>query len=115
MLLLALIAEEPCYGYEMVQKLSEQGLELVSEGSIYPVLKRLEHDSLIESYFVPSEMGPNRKYYRISPLGKIQLEQWKKEWYSFSRSVQQVLQKGVADDDGERTIEGTNQTRCRRL
>jgi PadR family transcriptional regulator PadR len=59
--LLSLIAEAPCYGYEMVQRMTERGLTLVSEGSIYPSLSRLHQNKLIESYYVASPEGPKRK------------------------------------------------------
>src|SRR6266704_2278953 len=63
MCLLATIAQRPCYGYELVQQLAGQGLSLVSEGSIYPLLSRLQHLGYIEGYLVASRDGPQRKYY----------------------------------------------------
>lgn len=115
MCLLALIADTPCYGYEMVQKLQVYGLELVSEGSIYPLLSRLEKAAFIEGYFVPSEIGPPRKYYRILPRGQQALTEWINEWKQFSASVNALLQRqkvghgstsGEACDgeDNERTL-----------
>jgi len=94
MCLLALIAEEPSYGYEMVDKLEHRGLELVSEGSIYPLLSRLQKKELIEGYFVESTGGPPRKYYRIAPAGKEQLLAWEKEWGRLSHGVEAVLNGG---------------------
>jgi PadR family transcriptional regulator PadR len=94
--LLALIAEEPCYGYEMVRKLEERGLELVSEGSIYPLLSRLQRLRLIEAYAVPSSDGPPRKYYRVTPGGRRALELWLEEWTAFARGVDRVLKGGQA-------------------
>ncbi|MDJ0961190.1 MAG: PadR family transcriptional regulator [Acidimicrobiia bacterium] len=94
MCLLALIAEEPSYGYEMVDKLGHRGLELVSEGSIYPLLSRLQKKHLIEGYFVESSGGPPRKYYRIAPAGREQLAAWEEEWERLSRGVKAVLNGG---------------------
>ena len=91
MCLLALISEEPCYGYEMVQKMEARGLELVGEGSIYPLLSRLQKGGLIESYKVPSKEGPKRKYYKALPRGEEQLEEWRKEWESFSSAIGRVV------------------------
>ena len=91
MCLLALISEEPCYGYEMVQKMEERGLELVGEGSIYPLLSRLQKGRLIESYKVPSKEGPKRKYYRTLPKGEEQLKMWREEWESFSAAIGRVV------------------------
>jgi PadR family transcriptional regulator PadR len=97
MCLLATIAQRPCYGYEMVQQLAQQGLDLVSEGSIYPLLSRLQHLGYIEGYLVPSRDGPQRKYYRLLPAGAKHLERWQAEWEAFSLAVDRIL-KGVHAD-----------------
>ena len=94
MCLLALIAEEPSYGYEMVSKLQHRGLALVSEGSIYPLLSRLQKNDLVEAYFVESKEGPPRKYYRILDAGRQQLAQWEDEWQTLSTGVTAVLNGG---------------------
>lgn len=94
MCLLAIIAEEPSYGYEMVRKMEERGLELVGEGSIYPLLSRLQKVGYIEGYMVPSKEGPRRKYYRVLPAGREKLEGWVEEWYRFSEAVARVLREG---------------------
>ena len=91
MCLLAMIAQRPCYGYELVQQLAQQGLDLVSEGSIYPLLSRLQHHGYIEGYLVASRDGPPRKYYRLLPAGAKQLEQWRAEWERFAQAVECIL------------------------
>lgn len=95
MCLLALISEEPSYGYEMIDKLQRRGLELVSEGSIYPLLSRLQKKGYIEGYFVESTGGPPRKYYRMAPDGSAQLERWSTEWDRLSDGVDAVLNGGA--------------------
>lgn len=96
MCLLAIISEEPSYGYEMADKLSTKGLHLNSEGSIYPTLSRMQRSSLIEGFFVEADgSGPPRKYYRIAPEGKKRLAEWQDEWVSLAKGVDQVL-KGVS-------------------
>jgi PadR family transcriptional regulator PadR len=98
MCLLALIAEEPSYGYEMVDKLERRGLELVSEGSIYPTLSRLQKAGFIEGYFVETGgSGPPRKYYRIAASGRKQLARWVEEWDRLSAGVKTVLNGGERD------------------
>lgn len=94
MCLLALIAEEPSYGYEMVRKLSERGLDLVSDGSIYPLLSRLQNQDLVEGYYQGSSGGPQRKYYRISKEGEERLGVWNEEWGRLSTGVEAVLGGG---------------------
>ncbi|HEY5649869.1 MAG TPA: PadR family transcriptional regulator [Acidimicrobiia bacterium] len=97
MCLLAVISEQPSYGYEMVRKLSSRGLDLVSDGTIYPVLSRLQRGGLIDSYLEPSTEGPARKYYRITEAGTARLADWTNEWRTMSDGVEAVLE-GVTDD-----------------
>ncbi len=99
MCLLSLIAEEPSYGYEMASKLDERGLRLVSEGSIYPALSRLQKTGLVDGYFVETDgSGPPRKYYRIAKDGRSHLERWTGEWEALSTGVTSVLNGGAGDD-----------------
>jgi len=91
MCLLALIDEESSYGYEMASKLQARGLELVSEGSIYPLLSRLQKRGYIDSHFVESPGGPPRKYYQILPSGKERLTDWAGEWNRVSDGVGEIL------------------------
>ena len=97
MCLLATLAQRPCYGYELVQQLAQRGLDLVSEGSIYPLLSRLQQHGYIEGYLVASRDGPPRKYYRLLPAGAKQLERWQAEWEAFARAVERIL-KGAHSD-----------------
>lgn len=91
MCLLSLIEEEASYGYEMVSKLRDRGLDLASEGSIYPLLSRLQKAGLIEGYLVQSPAGPARKYYRMSEDGRATLAAWREEWRQFRSAVDAVL------------------------
>lgn len=94
MCLLSLIEEEATYGYEMVAKLRERGLDLASEGSIYPLLSRLQKQGMIEGYLVQSPAGPARKYYRMTVDGRKILDLWLSEWREFRTSVDSVLAGG---------------------
>lgn len=91
MCLLALISEESSYGYEMASKLQARGLELMSEGSIYPLLSRLKKRGYVDSYFVESPGGPPRKYYRILAAGQDRLRDWANEWNRVSDGVGEIL------------------------
>lgn len=99
MCLLKVLASGDCYGYEIVKKLQTQGLDLVREGSIYPLLARLEKAGLIEGYLVRSREGPNRKYYQLGTAGKEQLTDWQQEWVEFARSVNLIMGGGPGDRD----------------
>lgn len=89
--LLAVIDEEPAYGYEMTKRLRERGLALVGEGSIYPLLGRLEREGLVETYRAASNGGPPRKYYRVSPSGRNELEAGVGEWRTARDAIDAVL------------------------
>ena len=81
--LLKMIEKEDVYGYVIVEKLKEFGFESISEGSIYPILLRLEKQKYIHSYYINSELGPKRKYYHITQLGKdylIEFYDFYKHW-----------------------------------
>jgi PadR family transcriptional regulator PadR len=97
MCLLATIAQQPCYGYEMVQHLARQGLELIGEGSIYPLLGRLQRLGYIDGYLVPSSDGPPRKYYRLLPAGAEQLQKWEAQWETFAQAVGHILKGDLGD------------------
>ena len=97
MCLLAIINDEPSYGYEMATKLQGRGLHLISEGSIYPLLSRLQRQGLIDGYFVESAGGPPRKYYRIEHTGRQRLKEWTQEWDSLTNGVKEVLNGGGYD------------------
>ncbi|MCB2224606.1 MAG: PadR family transcriptional regulator [Actinobacteria bacterium] len=97
MCLLALIAEEPSYGYEMVRKLEDRGFALVGEGSIYPLLARLQKTGLVETFLQQSTGGPPRKYYRTTDAGVARLGDWVAEWKALSHAVDRVLGGDAGD------------------
>ena len=86
---LAILDKKDCYGYEMVHEISEN--ISISEGTIYPLLKRLKKEELVTSYLKESKGGPSRKYYRITGLGKQKKEQLVAEWDEFAAGVNNVL------------------------
>lgn len=94
MCLLAIIGEEPSYGYEMARKLEQRGLTLVGDGSIYPLLSRLQRQHLVEAYTVHSTGGPPRKYYRLTEAGRKRLDEWVGEWTALTAGVDRVLAGG---------------------
>jgi PadR family transcriptional regulator len=89
--LLAVMDEGPAYGYEMTKRLRARGLSIVGEGSIYPLLGRLERDGLVETYRADSNGGPPRKYYRASPDGERALADGVSEWRSTRDAVDAAL------------------------
>jgi PadR family transcriptional regulator, regulatory protein PadR len=92
--LLAVVEREPAYGYEMTRRLTDAGLAVVADGSIYPALARLERDGSVASYRVPGEGGPPRKYYRITAAGRVSLTRGRADWAAFSHGVDETLTAG---------------------
>jgi PadR family transcriptional regulator, regulatory protein PadR len=89
--LLAVMADGPAYGYEMTKRLRERGLGIVGEGSIYPLLARLEREGLVETERVASNGGPPRKYYRPSQEGRQALAAGIAEWRAARDALDSVL------------------------
>jgi PadR family transcriptional regulator PadR len=86
---LALLSQHDSYAYEIASQLSESiGM---GEGTIYPLMRRLQSDRLVETYLVESQAGPSRKYYRLTAAGKASFASQKSAWSSFSEAVQTIL------------------------
>src|SRR5699024_8887281 len=90
---LAVIEQESVYGYTLSQRLHEQGLTEISEGTIYPVLLRLQKNGYIVGEMRPSDAGPNRKYYSLTEAGVEALDNIKMEWDKIVPSVNTILFK----------------------
>ncbi len=89
--LLAVVDEGPADGYEMTRRLRDRGLASVGEGSIYPLLGRLEREGLVETYRAASNGGPPRKYYRPSSAGRLALALGVSEWRAARDAIDAVL------------------------
>lgn len=92
MLVLQQLRERDCYGYELVQEISEH--IAISEGTIYPLLRRLNKEALVTTYLKESESGPTRKYYKISSQGLATLQEQIAEWQTFVQRVNAILEGG---------------------
>ncbi len=92
-MILQLLSEQDMYGYMIIQEIEERSNAVfrMSEGSLYPILHAMEKDGLLEAYRKVSEIGKERKYYRITDKGRLQLSLKLEEWKLFSDSVSQVL------------------------
>src|SRR5271157_2544984 len=90
---LALLADEERYGFELVQKLAEDAL-VTTEGTLYPLLGRLRREGTVETTWRESPAGPPRRYYRLTPAGRKSLAAFVDEWSRFRGSVDAVLKMG---------------------
>ena len=86
---LSLLSRKDYYGYELVQAISKN--IAISEGTIYPLLRRLSKEGYFESYLKESDEGPPRKYYRITEKGLRSKELLAEEWSEFIKGVNTLL------------------------
>ena len=93
---LSVLVRKDCYGYELVQKIS-RNID-ISEGTIYPLLRRLKSDGYVTAYLEESSEGPPRKYYQLTELGKSTLTTLAQEWADFVTRVNRVVKGGAEDD-----------------
>ncbi|MBU0692263.1 PadR family transcriptional regulator [bacterium] len=90
MILLILLNSKEMYGYQLVSELEKRGGALfqVKEGTLYPVLYRLEDKGFIESYRDIPERGVPRKYYKLTKSGIGYLQELLSEWRSFVNVIE---------------------------
>ena len=86
---LTLLNRRDSYAYEIASTLSE-AIDM-GEGTIYPLMRRMQSDGQVETYLVESSSGPSRKYYRLTDAGRAALEAQRSEWRGFVRAVEALL------------------------
>lgn len=93
LLLLKLLAEEPTYGYELVSKLADRsaGRFEIKEGTLYPVLYRLEDAGLIVPEWNQPARGVPRKVYRLTEAGTEHVEELTHAWRTYAADVEAIL------------------------
>lgn len=91
--LLSLLSDGQKYGYQLVNEITQKsdGLFSLAEGTLYPVLYRLEDNGLVEPKWETQERGVPRKYYCITEKGLEQLKLLKVQWENFSKSMEKLL------------------------
>ena len=94
LLLLHVLAEEPMYGFQLVEALRERtgGVLDFAEGMLYPMLHKLERSGLLEPEWRPGSDGPPRKYCRLTPAGLDELARRKEDWRRFADAVDAALE-----------------------
>src|SRR5699024_3977083 len=105
--LLAIIKNKEVYGYELADKLETYGFHSFSEGTIYPLLLRMQKEGLVTSTLKKSTAGPRRKYYSLTQKGKQELEIFIKRWGDLQTNVNNVLhhESDTTTKKGDETIE----------
>ena len=105
-MLLAILDRAPSYGYEIVRLLNEQssGVLSLGEGTVYPVLHRLEKRKLISSFWEKTDSGRPRKYYRLTKSGMKLLTENRQQWTSLVKVMDAFL--SPAGNDTSQTLLG---------
>lgn len=88
---LAVVQHADGYGYDIVRRLRDAGLGEVGDASVYGTLRRLYSAGALSSYVVPSDGGPHRKYYAITPQGNQTLAAQREDWSAFAASMSSLL------------------------
>lgn len=93
---LAVVAHEDGYGYDVVRRVRASGLEDVGDASVYGTLRRLFSGGALTSYVMPSDAGPHRKYYGINAHGRAMLTEQTDTWRSFAGSMNELVTSAEA-------------------
>jgi len=102
LIVLHLLEPGEAYGYEIVAKLTAEtnGTLAITDGTLYPVLYRLERAGFVSVRWETPQRGVPRKYYQLTNTGRDELVRLKREWTSFAGSMSKLLStKGVRHDD----------------
>ena len=93
-IVLAIVAEEDSYGYAILQRVRELSGGHIewTDGMLYPVLHRLERLGHVEARWEVSESGRRRKYYRITPEGRAQLAEERRQWQAVDATLRGIWQ-----------------------
>jgi len=95
--ILSIISREETYGYELLTKLKKSGFGDIVEGTLYPLLLRLEKNELIIAEKKKSPTGINRKYYKLSGVGDIELKSFISYWGKLHVDVNNII-GGISDE-----------------
>jgi len=89
-IVLALLAEQPAYGYDITARLRDRGFTDIAEGTVYALLVRIEQRGFVDVEKVPSEKGPPRKVYTLNTQGIAELEEFWKSWHFLADHIEQL-------------------------
>lgn len=96
--ILNVISRKETYGYEISETLRAYGFSDISEGTIYPLLLRLEKNGCITAEYRQSPVGPKRKYFSITAEGQREMHEFYRSWSELSTAIHRLFQEGEADE-----------------
>lgn len=89
--IMAIISRQPTYGYEIAEQLKNYGFGQIAEGTIYPLLLRLEKNGLANAEYRTSEVGPKRKYYDLTAKGREELAAFLASYRELTSAVDRLM------------------------
>jgi PadR family transcriptional regulator, regulatory protein PadR len=90
MCVLALLSRSDNYAYDIASRMAEAvGM---GEGTVYPLMRRMQNDGLVSTYLVESASGPSRKYYKLTRTGAAALKAQTADWHGFEAAVRKILE-----------------------
>lgn len=104
MCVLAMLAQRDGYAYDIASRLAE-GIGM-GEGTIYPLMRRMQSDGLVTTYLEESSSGPPRKYYQLTKAGRAALVAQKADWTDFTASVARILADATPGSHVTRAVGG---------
>jgi len=106
MLILQVLTHGDSYGYQITQTVLAQsrGQFELKEGSLYPALHRLERQNHVEAYWIETDGGRRRKYYRLTPAGRSSLAERRESWSRFSAGIDGVLGGSRRSGEGDHVV-----------
>jgi PadR family transcriptional regulator PadR len=90
---MSMLSRKDCYGYDVTDELSSH-MEL-SDGAVYPILRKLKNEGLLTTHLCEESGGPPRKYYSMTKLGRLEYEKALSEWFSFTDTVKKILKEAL--------------------
>ena len=94
---LAILHRGDCYGYENSSQLA--GRMELADGTVYPILRKLKSDGLLDTYLQEESGGPPRKYYRLTTLGRESYAAERREYLNFADAVRDLLEGDCHDEE----------------
>lgn len=99
--ILALLDRDELYGVEMVDRLATYPGIGASGGTVYPLLGRLSKSGAVVTTWRESPVGPPRKYYRLSDVGRRDLREMAESWHDLSAGIDALLGEVMAGERGD--------------
>jgi PadR family transcriptional regulator PadR len=93
-IVLAILSEQPAYGYEITARLREMGFADIAQGTVYALLVRIEQRGLVSVEKIPSEQGPPRKVYSLNAQGREYLDEFWRTWSFLTERLEQLHKGG---------------------